>query len=217
MSWASVAISAGTLIAGAASKAHQNNLAKKKEKEAGARPVYNIPNPTIKNQYAIENNAQQGLSDESKLMYQQNADRSISASLDALLKSGGGVNSISDLFEKNQNSNIELAMINDKARFVNQQLLYNQNNLMSDQLDKKYQLNSLDPWKDAQQAAAEFRARGQADMQAGVAMAGSAFAGMGKIGDGNDNGGGNKSSSDKESAITYNTKKSNYYLDSLYT
>ena len=39
--------------------------AKKLEKQAGPRPTYYIPEPTLKNQMIAENRAQQGLSDAS--------------------------------------------------------------------------------------------------------------------------------------------------------
>lgn len=171
---------AGSLAYGIGSNASKNAKAKKRELALGSKPVYNIQEPTLKNQYLAEYNAQQGLSDESKMMYEQQANRGLSESIDALLKTGGGVNSISDLYANYQDKGMELANLDDQVRFRNQQLLMSQNEKMANELDKSYQINKLDPWKDEKQAIAELRTMGKNDLNAGIGMAAN-FA-MGGIG-----------------------------------
>ena len=146
--------------------------ANKLEKRAGKRPVYNIPTPTLNNQFMAENRAQQGLSDESLMLYKRNNDRSLSDSLDAILKSGGGTGSIAELFDRYGDNNAELALLNDQARFTNQQILMNQNQLMADELDKQWQLNTFDPWKDQMQRIAELRTLGNTKKMGGAAIMG---------------------------------------------
>lgn len=161
----------GSLAYGVGSKLSKESKAKRMEKALGAKPVYNIQEPTLKNQYLAENNAQQGLSDESRMMYEQQANRGLSESIDALLKAGGGVNSISDLYANYQDKGMELANLDDQIRFRNQQLLMSQNEKMANELDKSYQINKLDPWKDEKQRIAELRTMGQNDLNAGISMA----------------------------------------------
>ena len=171
MSWVSAGVAVGSLAVGIYSSEKKKAQAKKKEKEAGQRPVYNIQEPTLKNQFMAENLAQQGMADESRMMYEQQANRGLSESLDALLKVGGGVNSVSDLYSTYQDKNAELATLNDQIKFRNQQILANQNQQLSNEMDKVYSLNKLDPWKDQQQAVAELRTMAQADMQGGISGA----------------------------------------------
>ena len=171
MSWVAAAVGVGSLAYGIYNSEQKKTQAKKKEKAAGLKPVYNIQEPSLKNQFIAENLAQQGLSDESKMMYEQQANRGLSDSLDALLKAGGGVNSISELYSKYQDKNTDLAVLDDQIKFTRQQLLMNQNQQMSDELDKVYQINRLDPWKDQQQAISELRTMAQADIQSGISGA----------------------------------------------
>lgn len=173
-----------TIIEGKLDKRKAN----KAEKALGQRPVYNITEPTLKNQFMAENVVQEGLSEESKLMYSQRADRGLSESIDALLKVGGGVNSVSDLYSIYQDDNVDLANLNDQIKFRNQQLLMQQNKEMSDELDKAWQLNTFDPWKDEKQRIAEMRTIAESKVMAGRSMlAGGASAMASQIGDMNGN------------------------------
>lgn len=173
---------AGSLAYGVGSNVDKNKKAKNREELLGGKPVYNIQEPTLKNQYLAEYNAQQGLSDESKMMYENAASRGLSDSIDALLKVGGGINSVSDLYANYQDKGIELATLDDQIRFRNQQLLMNQNEKMANELDKSYQINKLDPWKDEKKAIAELRAIARADLNAGIGMAANAtMAGAGMM------------------------------------
>lgn len=153
--------------------------ANKLEKKLGKRPLYVIPEPTIKNTYIAENRAQQGLSDASLQVYTQNADRGLSSSLDAILKSGGGVNSVSDLYSGYNDSLSKIALMDDQARFQNQQLLMAQNSLMADELDKQWQLNIFAPWSDEKQRIAELRALGNAKKMGGASVMAGASGGNG--------------------------------------
>lgn len=152
--------------------------AKKREQALGERPTYYIPEPQFNNQYLAESNAQQGLSDEALGIYENQIDQNINSSLDALLKSGGGVNSISGLLASNNMSAEQLALADDQARFRKQQILMNQNQAMSDELDKSWQLNTFDPWKDEKQAIAEAKALAENKVLAGRAMVGQSGATM---------------------------------------
>lgn len=175
---AGIVAGAGSLAYGVGSSISKNKKAKDREAAAGAKPVYNIQEPTLRNQSIVENMAQQGLSDESRMMYEQQANRGLSDSLDTLLKVGGGVNSVSDLYSTYQDKGMELANFNDQIKFRNQQMLLNQNEKMANELDKQYQLNVLDPWKDEKQAIAELRTVARNDLNAGIAGASNAIMGV---------------------------------------
>jgi|GEM_PF-1862619 len=175
---AGIVVGAGSLAYGAGSSISKNKKAKEREEAAGAKPVYNIQEPTLKNQGIAENLAQQGLSDESRMMYEQQANRGLSESIDALLKVGGGVNSVSDLYSTYQDKSADLANLNDQIKFRNQQMLMAQNEKMANELDKQYQLNVLDPWKDEKQAIAELRTIARNDLNVGIAGASNAVMGI---------------------------------------
>lgn len=175
MSWAAVAVGVGTLAYGIYSSEHDKAQAKKAEQAAGSKPLYQIPEPTLKNQTIVENRAQQGLADSTKQIYMENADRGLSASLDTLTKLGGGVNSIGDIYNNYEESQRTLALMEDQAKFANQQLLINQNNLMANENDKTWQLNILYPWMDKQKGIAEKKARANATLQSSVGTAAQLF------------------------------------------
>ncbi len=170
-------VAAGSAAYGIGSNISKNRKAKRREDALGDKPVYNIQEPTLKNQYLAEYNAQQGLSDESRMMYEQQANRGLSESIDALLKAGGGINSISDLYANYQDKGMELANLDDQVRFRNQQLLMAQNEKTGNELDKVYQINKLAPWKDEKQAIAELRTMGRNDLNAGISIASNAALG----------------------------------------
>lgn len=150
--------------------AWDKNKAKYREKALGERPMYNIPEPTLRNQLLAENMAQQGLSDASMMQGQQSNDRALDNGIDALLRAGGGINSISDLYSRYGENSTQLAVLDDQARFRNQQLLMGQNSQLADELDKKWQLNTFDPWKDEKQAIADLRTLGESKQAAGASM-----------------------------------------------
>lgn len=148
----------------------EKRKAKQIEKKAGSKPLYYIPEPTLKNQMMAENIGQQGFSDASMQQFTQNIDRGFGASLDALTKSGAGIDSISQLFSAFSDNYNQLQMMDDQAKLANQKLLMNQNQIMADEMDKKWQLNILDPWKDQMQRAAEMKAIAENKMMAGRSM-----------------------------------------------
>lgn len=153
-----------------------NDLVKanKREKRLGKRPIYAIPGTKYDNLYMAENNAQMGISDAAKEVYTSNANRGYATGIDALLKTGGGINSVSSLYDTFANNAAQLAIIDDQARFNHQQVLAATNNEMSDEIDKSFQFNTYAPWVDEKQAIAELRALGNAKKMGGSAvMAGS--------------------------------------------
>lgn len=142
----------------------------KKQAKNLKRPTYSIQEPIYDNQYLAENNAQQGLSDSSKELFIENADRGLSGSLDALLKSGGGLNSVSDLYSAYGNNLEGLVMADDEMRFKKQQILMNQNERMAQEEDKVWQTNTWAPFADEAQRIAELRALGNNKKLAGASM-----------------------------------------------
>ena len=60
--------------------------------------------------------------------------------------------------------------MDDQARLANQNMLMQQNQFMSDEVDKKWQLNVMDPWKDMMLRVAEMKAIAENKMMAGRSM-----------------------------------------------
>lgn len=177
MSWAAVAVAGVSLAIGVGTKIHNNNVAKKKER-ANKRPTYTTPNEIGDNQMLAEQNAQQGLSDASKQIAIDNTNQQFSSSIDALLKAGGGLNSISDAYAAFGNNMKDLVGLDDELRLKHQQVLMGTNEEVAASKDKEFQFNKFAPFADQAQSIAELRSQGNAAMQAGITGATGALAGI---------------------------------------
>jgi hypothetical protein len=173
--------------------------AKKREKALGGRPLYETPETITDNQVLAEMNyGQGGLSDSAQQIFQDQNQRALANSIGNMLRVGGGLNSVSELYGI-LGTNIErLALMDDEINFRNLQFLVNQNEKMGEQIDKRFQLNEFAPWADEKQAIAEQRAIAHNKVyagrtmigQSGATIAGSDFSGMGGSGSGSKGGGG---------------------------
>lgn len=187
MSWAAVAVAGVSLAVGVGTKIHNNNVAKKKER-ANKRPTYNTPSEINDNQSLAAQNAQQGLSDASMQVALDNANQQYSGSIDALLKAGGGLNSVSDLYDTFGNNLKDLVGLDDEMRLKNQQIFMGANEEVAASRDKEFQFNKYAPFADQAQRIAELRAQGNAAFQAGITGASGALSGIAgrERGDGGD-------------------------------
>lgn len=146
-------------IAGAAQIAtsiKQAHEAKKLQKQY-VDPHYNIQQPIIDNQNLAENRASQGLSDQAMLAYNDTNDRSLTASVDAILRGGGSVNSIADLYDTSSDNASKLAMLDEEVRLKREQAYMAQNDKMAEELDKQWQLNVYNPAQDLKQTIATLK------------------------------------------------------------
>lgn len=150
----------------------------KKDARNNVRPTYNTPKYELENLAYLENMAGQGLTDTTKQVYQQNASRGLTASLDAILKSGGNVNNVDNVVQRYLDSSNAIALADEQARVRNIQNLLDQNRRMSGYEDKKYQVNKYAPFVDKAQDIARRKAEGEAQINSGI---NSVSAGLGSM------------------------------------
>jgi hypothetical protein len=156
-------------LAGVAQLARGAKLNKEADRIAGTiRDVrYDIPRPVLDNQALAETRAMQGLSDAAMLAYENGVDRSMTTSIDAVLRGGGSVNSISELFDSAADKYENLALIEEELRLKNVQNLQSQNERLADELTTQWQVNEWAPNEDKKAAVRELRASATQQQQAG--------------------------------------------------
>jgi hypothetical protein len=165
-------VAAGSITYGAV-KQGQANKAMRNAK----RPTYQTPDTENENTALLEYLAGQGLSDNTKSFALNNADRGMTASLDAILKGGGDVNQVDKVYDKYLTNVSALSVADDQARLRNIYGLIQQRQRISDFSDKEFLYNEDGPYKDKMQAAAQQKAYGQSLIQQGIGIAGTAGAG----------------------------------------
>lgn len=157
--------------------AYQKSEDEKKAK-ANVQPTYKIPQEEQDNLKQTEMLASQGMSQGSKSIYGQNADRALTASTSAILKGGGDANAIGSLYDKYNQGNEGLAIYDDKIRMQHMNDLVTQRARMGAFKDKAYQVNEYSPWANKAQAIAQQLAGDQNMMMSGVNMFGKGLGGM---------------------------------------
>jgi hypothetical protein len=138
------------------------------------RPTYKMPTEVRDNTAIATSRAGQGLSDGSRQVYEQDNDRALTASLEAITKNGGSVNNIGAIYSGNQNGRLRLALLDDEMRARNIQGLIAQNNEMAAYKDKEWEVNVFAPYADKAQAAATLAKQGSDNIWKGVNTVGSA-------------------------------------------
>lgn len=160
------------------------------------RPTYDIAPEYFANQGIASNLAQGGLPDSTKNYYQTNAERGLGSSLSASLQTGGGVNSISDLYDKFDQNNRAIASADAQQKIENIKNLMAANNSLADQKTQKWVIDKYQPYLDTAKSVAAEKAQGAGEVNSGlnsIAGAVSSYAGAKtkQEDDINDNTGGN--------------------------
>lgn len=117
------------------------------------RPTYNIEDEYYNNQSLAENNAQTGLSQQSLDYYGNQANRGLSAGIDATLQGGGGINSIQNLYDQYLQGGQKVAAEDSQLKNQNLKILMDQNAALAGQKTQQWVLNQYEPYKDKAQAA----------------------------------------------------------------
>jgi hypothetical protein len=170
-------IGAGIMAAaGAAKSIHgASQAAKGRRLAAGnARPDYNVQQEYFDNQGLAENMAQSGLSEEALNYYTTNAQRGLSVSIDGLLQSGGGANSIAGAIDNYNRSLSQVAAADAEMKNNNLRYLVEQNKALAGQKTMKWSLNEYEPYKDKAAAATAMQKTGTENIFNGVSQIGAA-------------------------------------------
>jgi hypothetical protein len=151
------------LAIGAFSAAAQAIQAAKQRKEAERIARNTVrPRATVGSQYRdiyslAESRASQGLTDQALSVYNDSTNRGLTTSIDALLRGGGGVNSISDLYDTAQDDYSKVALLEEEVRQKNTQTYISAGQDLAAEEEKVWQINDWGPYKDRVQAIADLR------------------------------------------------------------
>ena len=144
-------IAAGASALGGVVKLFKSSSASadaKRRAKLNVRPKFDIQDEYFNNVDLASSQAQDGLSESSKNYYQTNAERGLGSSLGALLSTGGGINSIPELYDKFDRNSAAIAAQDSQLKTQNIQNLMQQNNVLADQKTQKWVLNKYQPFLD---------------------------------------------------------------------
>lgn len=110
----------------------------------------------------------QGMSAKANQAYNDIADRDFSSSLSAILKGGGNLNSIGDIYGSKEEGRQRLAIMKDNLRLSQIQNEVSASRVVSNRNDEQFQYNIDAPWKDAAQANAAAREKSQQQIWGGL-------------------------------------------------
>lgn len=141
---------------------------------AKSRPKYKI-SPYAQDDLSLaESELSGGMSGRAETAYTQGADKDFSSSLEAILRGGGSVNNVGDLFGRSESGRMRLSVLQDNLRLKQIDNLVRSRRYMDEQKDKVFQINEYAPWKDKQMANSKAREDAAAGVWAGLETSGSA-------------------------------------------
>lgn len=136
------------------------------------------------------------LSAETEQAYEDNQDRSLSSSISAILKGGGSVNNIADMYGNTAQGRQQLAIVRDNIRMKKVDEYLKQLDKMAQEEEKNWLTNEYGPYinkikavAEAKKAAAEQTAKGLDSYASGLGGIGSMLGGIGGGGGGSTGGG----------------------------
>lgn len=115
-------------------------------------PQYQIPQTEWDNLNQLQSQAGQGLSDSSRTVYNNAAGQGLGASISAIQRGGGDVNTLGGAFNSYLNNTSQLALADDKMKNQHMADLIGGRQRISADQDKEYQINKYSPWANRQQA-----------------------------------------------------------------
>jgi hypothetical protein len=119
-----------------------------------------------------------GMSGAAESAYEQGLSRDTSSSLDAILKGGGDVNNVAEIFDRSAVGRQRLALMKENLRLSQINNLVNAQTASENQRQQMFQFNEWAPWSDAAQANAKARQGAENMIWGGLQTAGGAIAGQ---------------------------------------
>lgn len=114
-----------------------------------------------------------GMSAGAERAYDDSVDRGLSSSISAILKGGGSVNNIGDVYDTTEQGRQNLAVIQDQLRLTHINNVLKQYDKMSSEEEKNWIVNNYAPYKDKLQAIGEQRKAAASMINSGIDTAGS--------------------------------------------
>jgi len=148
--------------------------AKKEARELErSRPQYQI-SPLAGDELSLTKSelASGGLSSTAQTAYNDLDNQQFSSSLEALLRGGGSVNGVADVYGQGQTGRLRLAQLNDQMRLQKINNYIGAARYYTDQTDKAFEFNKWMPWADKAQANSKARQNADAGIWAGLGTAG---------------------------------------------
>jgi hypothetical protein len=172
--WAAVAVGVGTAAYGVIKGAKAKKEAKRL---AASRPKIEA-SPYLDDQLSLaKSELSSGMSGAAENAYEQGLSRDVSGSLDAILKGGGDVNNVAEIFDRSAVGRQRLALMKENLRLSQINNLVNAQNAYGNQDQQRFQFNEWAPWADSAQANAQGRQGAENMIWSGVQTAGSGVAG----------------------------------------
>lgn len=162
---------------------------KKKAAELAARRPKLKSSPYISDQLALaKSELSSGMSAEAKSAYEGGLSRDLSTSLNTILKGGGDVNNVSQVFDASAQGRQRLALIKENLRLNNINNLVRVQDAAEQERKEMFSFNEYQPWADEAQAVGQARQQAQNQIWSGIDTAGSGL--MKMFGGGGGSGGG---------------------------
>jgi len=138
----------------------------KKTKREAARLAASRPkleaSPYLDDQLSLaQSELSSGMSGAAENAYEQGLSRDVSSSLDAILKGGGDVNNVAEIFDRSATGRQRLALMKENLRLSQINNLVNAQGAMENQRQQMFQFNDWAPWADASRANAQGRQKAQ--------------------------------------------------------
>lgn len=157
----------------------------KKTKREAARLAATRPkleaSPYLDDQLSLaQSELQSGMSGAAERAYEEGLSRDASSSLDAILKGGGDINNVADIFDRSATGRQRLSLMKENLRLSQINNLVNAQNASENQRQQMFQFNEWAPWADASRANAQGRQKAQDMIWGGLQTVGSSIMGMGQ-------------------------------------
>lgn len=167
--WVASAVGIGTTVAGIFEKKSADKTAAQLQ---ATRPKLSN-SPYIKDQLSLsESELSTGMSGGAKAAYESDLDKSLSTSLSAILKGGGSVNNVGEIFSNDQQGRGRLAIMKDNLRLAEIDRVSRSRDAAEQEREQQFGINEDAPWKDAAQANAQARQGAENQIWSGLGTAG---------------------------------------------
>lgn len=145
---------------------------------AASRPKLEA-SPYINDQLSLaQSELQSGMGGATERAYEEGLSRDTSSALDAILKGGGDVNNVAEIFDRSAVGRQRLALMKENLRLSQINNLVNAQNAAENQRQQMFQFNTWAPWADKAQANAKARQGSENMIWGGLQTLGSAATGF---------------------------------------
>lgn len=144
---------------------------------AASRPKLEA-SPYINDQLSLaQSELQSGMGGATERAYEEGLSRDTSSALDAILKGGGDVNNVAEIFDRSAVGRQRLALMKENLRLSQINNLVNAQGAAENQRQQMFQFNQVAPWMDASRANAQARQGAENMIWSGIQTVGNAATG----------------------------------------